>query len=315
MKGRVIAIGSFDGVHLGHQSLIARTIQEAQKRGYKSTILTFRIPPKMVLDPQESHELLSDSYEKEALLRSYGIDEVIFLDFSEEVARLMPFGFFKYVLIKKLNAKGIVVGSNFRFGFHRSAGAAELVQWGEKFKIPVWVLPSVKSHGVVISSSHIRQLVQDGRFEQFHALLGHPFLIGSQVVKGRGIGKKMGVATLNLAPKHKALPRGVFIIRGWSVGILKGGQPNSFKRNNQRLFFGVCNVGIRPTFLKKSPVTVEVHILEGLDLAKGKFLFIELLKKIRNEKRFPSKTALIKVIEQDIRKADKYFDVIKNASL
>jgi len=295
-KGFIITIGSFDGVHRGHASLLSRARLEARKRNLKSMALTFRIPPKMVLDPHISHEMLSTPWEKEVLIKAFKIDRVLFLDFDRKIAGQKSFYFFRHQLVGEFNARGIVVGSNFRFGINRSAGALELVHWGEEFGIPVWVIAPVKEKEFFISSSKIRDLIKEGRFETAHRFLGHPYLISGPKVKGRGGGKKLGFPTINLEVKKKALPRGVFVVSGWS-----GSRPLTFPFKKR--FYGVCNIGTRPTFLKHSPVIVEVHVLKDLKNARGKFVFVELLKKLRNEKKFSSKETLISAIARDVGKA------------
>jgi riboflavin kinase / FMN adenylyltransferase len=292
--GRLITIGSFDGVHRGHQALLERTVLEARKRKVRTLALTFPIPPRMVLDAHARRLLLSSEFEKRYLLSRHGMEEVEVLVFNRDLAGMRPFGFFKEILFNRLKACGIVIGADFRFGADRSAGALELVRWGEDFGIPVWVIPPVRYARQVVSSTVIRALFEEGRFRKASAFLGHPYLIAGPVIRGHGLGSRIGVPTANIGVhEDKVLPRGVFSVRGWIEGS---------EHRAGGVMRGVCNIGIRPTFGGKRP-TVEVHFPgKKLDL-RGRMLCIELDRRLRGEKRFRSIEALKAQINRDIRGA------------
>lgn len=298
-RGRLITIGSFDGVHLGHRSLIDCAVTEARRREVKSLALTFSLPPRMVLSRENRPFLLSDPMEKEFLLRRVGLDEVAVLSFEKELAEMKAFRFFRSVLMERLKARGIVVGADFRFGADRGAGALELVRWGQDFHVPVWVMPQVKHASAAISSTSIRAALEEGRYAPVQKLMGHPYLIRGRVVPGRQLGRKLGAPTANLetAP-FKVLPRGVYAVRAWWGGEGRIPAP-------RRVRYGVANIGVRPTVEKKGRVTVETHLFgPAIDLT-GRWLFVELLRKIRDEKRFASLTALQAAIGADIRAAKR----------
>lgn len=259
--------------------------------------LTFRIPPRMILDHIRVPHLLSDDAEKNILLKNAGMDDVIMLNFNSKISRIRPFNFFRDYLIRTCGAKGLVIGFDFRFGEGRSAGAHELVRWGQEFGIPVWVIPSVKQASHIVSSSLIRGYMTSGRANDAIKLLGHPHLIRGRVMKGRGVGKKLGFPTANIktAP-GKILPRGVFVVRGNIDGI--AGARGQFR--------GVCNIGVRPTMLKKSTMQVEVHLFNRNDSLRGRTVNVELLKCLRPEKKFPNVAALQKQIRRDIYSAKSY---------
>ncbi|MCG3203667.1 MAG: Riboflavin biosynthesis protein RibF [Elusimicrobia bacterium] len=291
-RGRLITIGSFDGVHLGHQALIARTVLEAKKRALKSMALTFSVPPKMVLNPAAFPRLLSDAVEKETLLKLHGIDEVKVLNFSRKIAGLKPFAFFRDILIRSLNAKGVVIGADFRFGKERSAGALELVRWGGEFEIPVWVIPPVKIHRQIVSSSLIRRYLEGNYYRQALNYLGHPYLVQGRVVQGRHLGRKLGFPTANLqVAKGKILPRGVFAVRG----TIKNCRTPSFE--------GVCNIGSRPTVSHTSKMVLEVHIFGETPSLVGKTIQVELVHRLRGEKKFKSLDQLKRAIASDVYQA------------
>ncbi len=295
-RGRFITIGSFDGVHRGHVELLERAVHEAKKRSLRSLALTFNIPPRMVLNKSHPIKILSDKVEKEFLIKSLGIDEVVFLNFDAHFSKIRPFSFFRGLLINQFKAKGLVVGFDFRFGEGRSAGAIELVKWGQEFEIPVWVIPPIHQEKAIVSSTRIRELMEAGRFQKALSFLGHPYLIAGKIVRGQRVGRKIGFPTTNIQTiKGKLLPSGVFVIRG---------RPLNLKSKEQ--FFGVGNIGRRPTLFKNSPVTVEVHWLKGNVPSYGKTIVLELLHRLRPEKKFKSAQALQKAIKQDIIRAQKY---------
>lgn len=295
-RGRLVTIGSFDGVHRGHQALLERTVLEARKRDMRSLALSFAVPPRMVLDESARKLLLSDEFEKEQLIRSYGIDEVAILRFDRGLAETRPFGFFRDVLLNEHGAKGIVVGADFRFGAGRSAGAVELVRWGLDFRVPVWVIPPVRFRRKVVSSTMIRALVEHGSYRSAIDFLGHPYLISGKVISGRGVGKTLGFPTANLQTRpEKILPVGVFAVK---AGI--GERPFA-----KKTFDGVANIGVRPTFGVAPRPVVEVHLLTPAGDLKGKRLSIQLVKRIRSERRFPSVEALKRQIGRDVQAARK----------
>ncbi len=290
-RGYIITIGSFDGVHKGHQALLERTRVEAQKRRLKSLALTFAVPPKMILDPIHPLRLLSDAREKEMLLRSFGMDKVVFWKFTKETATLRPFAFLKTILIKHLKAKGIVVGADFRFGAERAAGVHVLVRWGQEFEIPVWVISPVKRNRHVISSSVIRHLLETHKIKQAAGFLGHPYLIAGHVVSGHHRGRRLGFRTANIQPPlGKVLPRGVFAVKAWIQGRPK------------TIYNGVCNIGVRPTVESKGTVNMETHLFNVSKNLVGKILFVELRRFLRPEKKFSSLAELGRQISLDVRR-------------
>ncbi len=293
-KGRIITIGSFDGVHRGHAALLDFTVHAAKKRKLRSMALTFKVPPKIVLNQDASKLLLSDVEEKKYWLAKHGLDEVEVLNFDDKILSCKPFHFVRDVLIKKYNARGVVVGADFRFGAGRSAGAVELVQWGGEFEIPVWVVPPVKWNGKVVSSSLIREALANARMEAAGNLLGHPYSVYGHVVKGNARGRKIGFPTANLqvAPE-KLLPAGVFAVTGWING--KNAKKTPFK--------GVCNIGVRPTLYDAAPVLTEVHLFGLNRNLVGKRMLVELRKRLRGEKKFTSLKKLQAAIAKDVERA------------
>jgi len=295
-KKTLITIGSFDGVHLGHKALIARTLLEAKKRHWKALALTFLVPPKMILDKKFPYHLLTTPEEKKFLIRKSGIRRVVSLNFDKKLSEMRPFNFFRDLLINQHGARGLVVGHDFRFGVNRSAGAEQLVQWGQEFEIPVWVIPPVKKGRNIISSTKIRKALNQNRFHEALSFMGNGYVVMGKVVKGQGRGKDLGFPTANLKiSKEKILPRGVFAVRGSPVAP------------RMKWSYGVCNIGVRPTFYKTSRLSVEVHFFGRKRSFLGKYLVLELRRKIRPEKKFSSAQQLIAALQSDTRKARAFF--------
>lgn len=301
-SSRLITLGSFDGFHLGHKALVSRTVQEAMKRNLTATALTFRLPPRMILNPSPENAILSTEREKEFLLKSAGLDEVVFLNFTPKLQRLRPYSFFRDILLKKFQAKGLIVGLDFKFGVGRSGGVMELLRWGMEERIPIWIIPPVRKNNIVISSTGIRQCLREGDFKTADALLGHPYLIRGKVAKGRGLGRKLGFPTTNLEIlPPKVLPKGVFVVQG-----LK------FNGKKAEILKGICNIGVRPTFYKKSPTTMEIHWLSGVPPRNDQFVLVELLHLIRAERKFRNSAALVRAIENDLDVCRRVFSRLGN---
>jgi riboflavin kinase/FMN adenylyltransferase len=244
----------------------------------------------MILNPNIPMGLLSTPEEKEILLKRYGMDEVEVVPFDKKISKLPAFLFLREELIKKRNARGIVVGNDFRFGVGRSAGALELVRWGLEFEIPIWVVPPIKHQRKTVSSTLIRDLFSQNKYRAGQGFLGHPYLIGGKVVKGRSLGKKLGFPTANLdLPPGKVVPRGVFVVRA---------------KVDHREYKGVCNIGVRPTLGRKNKVSVEAHLFGKPGSLRGKWMSLELVSWIRAEKRFKSLSELTRAIKKDVAKAN-----------
>lgn len=303
-RGRFITIGSFDGVHRGHLVLLDQTRREAKKRKLKSMALTFFKPPKMILQKESNSRILSDSFEKIELIGSRGIDEIEFLPFNSFFSKMRPFEFFR-TLLNQYKAKGIIIGSDFRFGKNRAAGAVDLVRWGLEFEIPIWVISPVRWNREIVSSTRIRELLIQGRYQKAKNFLGHPYSIFGKTIKGKGKGHKLGFPTANIGViPHKICPFGVFAVEGW-IGRLTPKGANYIKESP---FQGVANMGVRPTFENNAKMSVEVHLFNHKRNLLGKYLFFYLRQRLRSEKKFSSIKALQRSIGQDIRRAECYFN-------
>jgi riboflavin kinase/FMN adenylyltransferase len=287
-------IGNFDGVHLGHREILSAVVDEARGLGGASVAITFDPHPDRFLRPQEAPKLLTPMEERLRLLASTGIDAVVMLDFDAALAGLPAREFVRRILVQALGVVALHEGGNFRFGHNAEAGVKELRQFGADFGFAVHVHEPVRVKGLEVSSSAIRALVASGDLRRARWMLGRPFGVRSTPARGRGIGTRLLVPTVNLAPYDGLLPAfGVYVTR-----LTVGG----------RCFQAVTNVGNRPTFGVAS-FAVESHILdfEPVELDERTPVELEFLLRLRGEIEWPSTQALMAQILKDVARAQRYF--------
>ena len=290
----VAAIGNFDGVHLGHQEILSAVVAEARSVCARALAITFDPHPDQFLRPAEAPRLLTPISERLRLLSFTGIDAVVVLPFDAALALLPAREFARGILVDALGVRGVHEGGNFRFGHRAEAGVAELEAFGAEFGFAVHVHAPVKAHGLEVSSSAIRERVAAGDVTRARWMLGRPFAVRSTQARGRGIGTRLLVPTVNLAAYDGLLPAfGVYVTR-----LTVGG----------RRFQAVTNVGNRPTFGEAS-FAVESHILdfEPMELGEETPIELEFLLRLRGEIEWPSPEALKAQIFGDIARAKRYF--------
>ncbi len=287
MRERVIALGFFDGVHLGHGALLRRAAEEAKKRGCESAVFTFDRPPKEVITGVPC-PLINSPEDRAALVkRLYGIDEMLMVPFDDEM-RTTPWDrFVTDILVGRYGAVHLVAGHDHHFG-HKNQGSPELLR--EKcaeLGLGCDIIPAVTIGGVTVSSTHIRKLLEEGDVETARAFLGHPHVLTQTVGHGRQLGRTIGIPTANLvAPPHVLLPRrGVYAAK---ITLPDG-----------RAFGGVTNVGVRPTVNRGQDVTVEPWILDFDGDLYGQAIRVEFYRRLRDERKFDSLAALRSQIETD----------------
>lgn len=287
MRERVIALGFFDGVHLGHGALLRRAAEEAQKRGCESAVFTFDRPPKEVITGIPCPLINSPEDRAELVKRLYGIDEMIMVPFDDEM-RTTPWDrFVTDILVERYGAVHLVAGHDHHFG-HKNQGSPELLK--EKcaeLGLGCDIIPAVTLNGVTVSSTHIRKLLEEGDVETARAFLGHPHVLTQTVGHGRQLGRTIGIPTANLvAPPHVLLPkRGVYAAK---ITLPDG-----------RAFGGVTNVGVRPTVNNGQDVTVEPWILDFDGDLYGQAIRVEFFRRLRDERKFESLDALKAQIKTD----------------
>ena len=294
----VAAIGNFDGVHLGHQEILSSVVQEAQLLSTQAVAITFDPHPEQFLNPSATPRLLTPIDERLRLLALTGIDAVVVLPFDVALASLSAREFVQSILVDAVAVRSLHEGGNFRFGHRAEAGVAELNAFGAEFGFAVHVHAPVRVRGQEVSSSAIRDYVASGDMTRARWMLGRPFEIRSTQARGRGIGTRLLVPTVNLAAYDGQLPAfGVYVTRLTVAG---------------RTFQAVTNVGNRPTFGEAS-FAVESHILnfEPIELDEQTPIELEFLLRLRGERVWPSPEALKAQIFKDVAKAKRYFRLMK----
>jgi riboflavin kinase/FMN adenylyltransferase len=294
----VAAIGNFDGVHLGHQEILSAVVQEARALRALAVAITFDPHPEQFLRPSTAPRLLTPIDERLRLLDLTGIDAVVVLPFDAVLASLTAREFVRRILVETLTVRSLHEGGNFRFGHRAEAGVAELEAFGVEFGFAVHIHSPVRVHGLEVSSSAIRTGVEAGDMTRARWMLGRPFEIRSTPARGRGIGARLLVPTVNLAPYDGQLPAiGVYVTQLTIRG---------------RRFQAVTNVGNRPTFGEAS-FAVESHILdfEPVDLDDQTPVEVEFLLRLRGEREWPTPEALNVQILKDIARAKRYFSLAR----
>jgi riboflavin kinase/FMN adenylyltransferase len=314
--GRSIAtIGNFDGVHRGHQWVIAKVVARARALGISSVAITFDPHPARVIRPDFSQPLITPLAEKLALLRSTGIDAVLILPFTDELSRMSARNFATDVLEHALHVTELHEGENFRFGYQAEAGIESLEALGRElgFGVRVYAPHTVRGHAV--SSSTIRRLITEGDLSHVRALLGRPFAILGTPASGRGYGTRYTVPTINLAPYTELLPANGVYITALTIGLKiapgASGETSETKQASET-FDAVTNVGNRPTFGADS-FTVESHLLNfhPIALDRDTPITLQFFRRLRPEIRWPNPEALREQIGRDVAKARRFFSLCR----
>ncbi len=281
-----ISIGSYDGIHIGHQSIIEKLLSYPGKRG----IITFSPHPLKVIYPDIQFSLLTTIYEKIEILLKEDLDFVFILNFNKELASIGAVDFIENILIKKLRVTNIVIGENFKFG-HKAEGTAKfLYKCGKKYGFGVDIVSALKKDGIIVSSTAIRNLIVMGEIEKANRLLGYNYKIYGKVIRGDGRGsKKLGFPTANLSvPKDKLLPQeGVYVV---AVSYL------------DEKYGGVLSIGKNPTFSKQR-TSIEVHILNFRKNLYNKTLKLGIISRLRSQQKFETDEELSNQIKKDIEMA------------
>jgi riboflavin kinase / FMN adenylyltransferase len=288
-----VTIGNFDGVHLGHQALVAAALRDARAGSGTCVVLTFDPHPSRVLSPDRAPSSLMTVEQKAAVLLGLGVGVVAVLPFSRELAADAPAVFARNVIAGALRARLVVVGANFRFGRHRAGDVTELERLGGGLGFSVEAIPPVLHEGAPISSSRIREALARGEVEAVIPLLGRRFSVFGRVVHGDGRGRSLGIPTANLAVENETLPRtGVY---AGAVATEEGGPANA----------AVVNLGRRPTFGAGEP-TLEAHLLDFQGDLYGRKVRLEFAARLRDERAFAGREPLVAQIHEDIAAARAY---------
>jgi riboflavin kinase / FMN adenylyltransferase len=284
-----VTIGNFDGVHRGHQVLLRRAVEAAEDRGVRSVAVTFHPHPAAVLRPGTEPPALQTLDDRLADLLAAGIDLVLVLRFTDRLSSLGPHVFLQEVLVERLRAVSVVVGSNFRFGHKASGNVVTLNDAGAAYGFRTEAVPLLDLHGVPLSSTNIREHLESGEVDWANAAMGRPFSLVGEVVAGEGRGRTIGIPTANLA-----VPEGVLVPAN---GVYAGHAEVDGVR-----YPSVTNVGHRPTFRGRGR-TVEVHLLDADVELYGRQLRVTFEHRLRDERRFADADELVGQIRADILEA------------
>lgn len=285
-----LTVGTFDGVHRGHQEIVHQLAAGAHQLGYPAIVLTFYPHPAVVLGKRSDPFYLTTPEERAALLSEFGADIVITLPFDHQLAETSAHDFISR-LSRHLGMRYLVIGQNFALGKDREGNAARLGELGIEFGYTLEVFPPIQIAGGIVSSSRIRAALADGDVELATRLLGRPFAVSGQVVSGDGRGSTIGIPTANLELwAERAIPKaGVYVSQATVNGEVRG---------------AVTNVGVRPTFeTQPVPPRVETHLLDFKGNLYGEQMHLTFLRRLRDEQRFPDIQALVEQIHSDIHTA------------
>ena len=284
----IMTIGNFDGVHLGHQAIFRTLCQRAREIGGTSIVLTFDPHPLKVLAPERCPLLITPTAKKLSIIQGCKLDVVVCLPFTQGLADLAPVAFVEQVLVGTIGICEIYVGYNFAFGKGRQGSIALLQALGHRHGFRVHIIEPITIEGRVVSSSIIRQWIQQGSVDEAALLLGRLYSIAGTVVEGYQKGRELGFPTANVRSTNELLPgRGVYAVMvDW----------------REQRYEGVANIGFNPTF-GRTQLSVEIHLFNFSQQLYEEVVEVSFVKKIRDERAFPSVADLVKQIGQDVHTA------------
>ena len=274
-KESILTIGTFDGVHIGHNKILKRLIQDSKKNNLSSLVMTFFPHPRMILNKSHEIKMIDTIDEKINLLEKTGLDNLIIHPFDNNFSKIRAKEFVEEILVKKLKIKEIIIGYDHKFGKDREASVEDLKKFGKDYMFTVKEIPAQEIDSIAISSTKIRNAILNGEIEKCNKFLGRNFILTGKVVYGDGLGKKIDFPTANIEIKetYKIIPKnGVYLVK---------------TKINSNTYFGMMNIGIRPT-VGGTNKSLEIHFFNFKDNIYGKNVSIEIIKKIRDEEKFSS---------------------------
>ena len=290
-----VTIGTFDGVHFGHQQIIEKLVSEAKKAGKKSVVLTFFPHPRMVLQKDAFLELINTIDERAALLEKTGLDYLIIHPFSKEFSRTTALEFVREILVNQLNISKLIIGYDHHFGKNREGNITQLTEYSHLYDFKVEEIPAQDIDSVSVSSTKIRRALHAGNLKTANNYLGYNFMLNGTVVNGKKLGGKIGYPTANIDVKetYKLIPKtGVYVVKA------------TIDKNT---VFGMMNIGNRPT-VNGNHQTIEVHFFDFNEDLYNQYLTIELLYFLRDEHKFDSVELLIHQLKKDEETARDYIE-------
>ncbi|MCK8523827.1 bifunctional riboflavin kinase/FAD synthetase [Aquimarina sp. D1M17] len=291
----VITIGTFDGVHIGHKKIIERLVESAKRNDLESVVLTFFPHPRMVLQQDSNIKLINTIDERSQILKETGLDHLVIHPFTKEFSRLTAGEYVQEMLIDNLNARHIIIGYDHRFGRNRNSNITDLASYGIQNNFTVEEISKQDIDNVAISSTKIRQALLEGDITKANTYLGYNFMLTGKVVKGKELGRKLSYPTANLhiQETYKLIPKkGVYIVQS---------------KIDNKLYFGMMNIGNNPT-VNGTQQSIETHFFDADFNLYEKKIQIELLKRIRDEKKFDSIEQLQEAMQQDEELSREYIN-------
>lgn len=285
-KPTIITIGTFDGVHIGHQKIVERLISLGEKEDLTTVILTFFPHPRMVLQKDTTIKLINTIGERSTILKQLGLDYLLVKEFTEAFSRLSAEEFVKQVLVDQLNVKKIIIGYDHRFGRNRNADINDLIKYGSTYGFEVEEISAQDINDVAVSSTKIRNALREGHIQKANSYLGYPFMLTGTVVKGKGIGKQLNYPTANIKieESYKLIPKyGAYVVSSTIDGAI---------------VYGMMNIGMNPT-VNGEKESIEVHFFNFEKSIYGEMLKIEVLERIRDEQKFASVENLKVQLQKD----------------
>jgi riboflavin kinase/FMN adenylyltransferase len=286
----IVTIGTFDGVHIGHRKIIEKMVAGASAHDLKSTLLTFFPHPRMVLQQNAELKLITTLEEKEQILDSIGLDQLIIQPFTKEFSRLTARQFVKQILVDKLHVQKMVIGYDHRFGRNRTADIKDLIEFGNTFKFQVDEISAEEINEVSVSSTKIRNALNSGDIATANAYLGYEFMLTGIIAHGKGLGRQLDFPTANLEiqENYKLVPaNGVYVVK-------------STLQN--KIIYGMMNIGYNPT-VNGTRKTVEINFFDFDANLYGQKIQVHLLGRLRNEQRFDSVDILKEQLKNDRKNA------------
>jgi riboflavin kinase/FMN adenylyltransferase len=282
----ILTIGTFDGVHIGHQKIIKNLVSEAKEKGLCALVLTFFPHPRMVLQKDSNIKMIDTLEEKKKILNQLGVEVLIVQPFTLDFSRMTALEYTREVLVNGLNISKLIIGYDHRFGRNREATVEDLKQFGLDYNFSVEKIPAQDIESIAVSSTKVRNAIQTGEIMTANKYLGRPFSLSGIIVKGDRIGREIGypTANLNIQEEYKLLPQnGVYLLRSKLQG---------------KEYFGMMNIGKRPTVSGKQ-TQIESHFFGFQGDLYDQKISIELLEKIRDEKKFDSLESLKNQLDRD----------------
>lgn len=291
---RVLAIGNFDGVHLGHRALLERLAADARRLGLPAAVMTFEPHPRELFAPDQAPARLTSLREKLALLESCGVEEVFLLHFSRKLAGLTAEEFIERGLVQGLGVRHLIIGDDFRFGKGRAGNFAMLQAAGQQHGFGVEAMHTIEINGERVSSSAVRDVLGVGDLAHAARLLGRPYNISGRVIHGNKIGRKLGFPTANIQLKRKRVA-----LTGVFAATVSG--------LDKRFLPGAASLGVRPTLGQGLRPVLEVHLFDFDREIYGSHVSVHFLHKLRDEAKYASLEALTAQIARDVQATQDYF--------